>query len=104
MQGSALCLSALRSVTTQRASEAELHSLRERVEHYQKELSSLKERTRADGRRIREQDQKMKGMERQFEADKALMESEFGATLLESTDTSFEMGRQAMASLYLEAT
>ena len=33
----------------------------------------------------------MKGMEHQFEADNALLESEFHATLLESTDTSFEI-------------
>jgi len=56
------------------------------------------------GARFWEQDQKMKGMEHQFEADNALLESEFHATLLESTDTSFEIGRQAMASLYSEAT
>jgi len=43
-----------------------------------------------------------KDMERRFEADKALLESAFHSTLLETTNTSFEMGRQSMASLYLE--
>ena len=33
-----------------------------------------------------------------------LLESRFHTTLLDSTDSSFKMGRQAMASLYSEAT
>jgi len=45
----------------------------------------------------------MKDMERRFEADTALLESRFHTTLLDSTDASFERGRQAMASLYSEA-
>jgi len=32
-----------------------------------------------------------------------LMEKDFHTTLLESTDVAFERGRQAMASLYLDA-
>jgi len=71
--------------------------------HYQKELSSYKERARADRHKIREQDQKMKDMEHQFEADKVLLESNFHNTLLDSTEATFERGRQAMASLYSEA-
>ena len=71
--------------------------------HYQKELSSYKERALADGRKIREQDQKMEDMGRWFEADKVLLESNFHNTLLDSTDATFEMGCQAMASLYSEA-
>jgi len=91
-------------------SEVELQSLRERIEHYQKEVASFKEKACADGRRIREQDKKMedmkrrfKNMERWFEVDKTLLESQFHSTLLETTDTSFQMGRQSMASLYSKA-
>jgi len=42
-------------------------------------------------------------MERKFEADQLLMERDFHTTLVESTDAAFERGREAMASLYLEA-
>jgi len=50
-------------------SEAELQPLREHNMHFQKELASYKERSRTDGRRIRELEDKMKDMERRFEAD-----------------------------------
>jgi len=72
--------------------------------HFQKELASYKERSRTDGRRIRELEDKMKDMERRFQADQALLESNFHTTLLESTESSFEAGRKVMASLYFEAT
>jgi len=68
--------------------------------HYQKELPLYKEHAQADGRKIREQDQKMKDMQRRFEADKVLLESNFHNTLLDSTEATFASGRQAMASLY----
>ena len=60
--------------------------------HYQKELSSYKECAQADGRKIREQNQKMKYIERRFKADKVLLESNFHTMLLESTDATFERG------------
>ena len=44
----------------------------------------------------------MKDMERWFEANKVLLESNFHTTLLDSTDATFERGQQAMVSLYLE--
>ena len=96
-------MSALHSVPAQRVSEAELQTLRERNMHFQKELASYKECSRTDGRRIWELEDKMKDMERRFEADQALLESNFHTTLLESADSSFEAGRKAMASLYSEA-
>ena len=71
--------------------------------HYNKELFSYKECAWADGLKIREQDQKMKDMERRFKANKTLLESNFYATLLESADAAFERGHQPMASLYSEA-
>jgi len=84
-------------------SEAELQTLRERNMHFQKELASYKERSRTDGRRIQELEDKMKDMERRFKADQALLKSNFHTTLLESADSSFEAGCKAMASLYSEA-
>ena len=96
-------MSALRSVPAQRVFEAELQTLRERIMHLQTELTSYKERSRADGRRVREVEDKMKDMECRFEADQTLLESNFHTTLLEAADTSFEAGRKAMASLYSEA-
>jgi len=71
--------------------------------HFQRELASYKERSRTDGRRIRELEDKMKDMERRFEADQVLLESNFQTTLLEAADSSCEAGRKAMASLYSEA-
>jgi len=71
--------------------------------HFQKELASYKERSRTDGHRIRELQDKMKDMKRRFEANQALLESNFHTTFLESADSSFETGRKAMASLYSEA-
>jgi len=52
---------------------------------------------------MEDMERRFKNMERRFEADKTLLESEFHHTLLETIDTSFEMGRQSMASLYSEA-
>ena len=84
-------------------SEAELQTLRERNMHFQKELALYKERSRTDGRRIRELEDKIKDDRRRFEADQTLLESNFHTTLLEAADSSFETGRKAMASLYAEA-
>jgi len=80
-------------------SEVELHSLRKRTRHDEKELASYKELTRTNGRRVQELEEKMKDMERKFEANKALIEREFHTSQLESTDAAFKRGHQAMASL-----
>ena len=74
------------------------------LKHDQKDLVSYKEQTRTDGRRIRELEEKMKDMECKFEADKALMERDFHISQLETADTAFERGCQAMMSLFTEAT
>jgi len=42
---------------------------------------------------MEDMERRFKNMERRFKADKTLLESEFHHTLLETTDTSFEMGR-----------
>jgi hypothetical protein len=54
-------------------------------------------------RKVKECDRKVKEAERRLEADRATLEAELHHSLLESTDASFERGRQAMASLYSEA-
>jgi len=52
---------------------------------------------------MEDMERRFKNMERRFEADKMLLKSEFHHTLLETTNTSFEMGHQSMASLYSKA-
>ena len=73
-------------------SEAKLLCLCESIRHDQKELASYKESTRADSRKIWEQEEKTNDMEHRFEVDNMLIERDYHTSLLESTDAAFKRG------------